>query len=64
MIWIGRVDDRKSIGEDLRLPAFSQFPSSSCIFLGRTDAESEAPVLWLPDANSQLTGKDPDTGKD
>ena len=32
------------------------------IFVGRTDAE--APVLWLPDAKSQLTGKDPDAGKD
>ena len=32
------------------------------IFIGRTDAE--APVLWLPDAKSQLTGKDPDAGKD
>ena len=32
------------------------------IFIGRTDAE--APKLWSPDANSQLTGKDPDAGKD
>ena len=32
------------------------------IFFGRTDAE--APVLWLPDANSQLIGKDFDAGKD
>ena len=34
------------------------------IFTGRTDAEAEAPVLWPPDAKSQLTGKDPDAGKD
>ena len=34
------------------------------IFIGRTDAETEAPVLWLPDAKSQLTGKDLDAGKD
>ena len=34
------------------------------IFLGRTDAEAEAPVLGPPDAKSQLTGKDPDAGKD
>ena len=27
-------------------------------------AEAEAPMLWPPDANSQLTGKDPDAGKD
>ena len=33
------------------------------IFTGRTDAEAEAPILWLPDAKSQLLGKDPDTGK-
>ena len=32
------------------------------IFIGRTDAE--APILWPPDAKSQLIGKDPDTGKD
>ena len=28
------------------------------IFIGRTDAEAEAPIYWLPDAKSQLTGKD------
>ena len=36
----------------------------SWVFIGRTDAEAEAPVLWLPDAKSQLIGKDPDAGKD
>ena len=35
-----------------------------CIFIGRTDAKAEAPLLWPPDENSQLTGKDPDAGKD
>ena len=35
--------------------------NQSWIFIGRTDAE--APVLWLPDAKSQLFGKDPDAGK-
>ena len=29
-----------------------------------TDAEAEAPILWPPDAKSQLIGKDPDAGKD
>ena len=33
-------------------------------FIGRTDAKAEAPILWLPDAKSQLIGKDPDAGKD
>ena len=34
------------------------------IFIGSTDAEAEAPVLWSPDVKSQLIGKDPDAGKD
>ena len=34
------------------------------ILIGQTDVEAEAPILWLPDAKSQLTGKDPDAGKD
>ena len=34
------------------------------IFIGRTDAEAEAPILWLPDVKSQLIGKDPNAGKD
>ena len=36
----------------------------SWIFIGRTDAETETPVLWPPDVKSWLTGKDPDAGKD
>ena len=38
--------------------------NQSWIFIGRTDAETEAPILWPPDEKSQLTGKDPDAGKD
>ena len=33
-------------------------------FIGRTDDEAEAPVLWPPDTKNQLIGKDPDAGKD
>ena len=36
----------------------------SWIFIGRTDAEVEAPILWPPDVKSQLIGKYPDAGKD
>ena len=36
----------------------------SWVFIGRTDAEAEAPVLWPPDGKNGLTGKDPDAGKD
>ena len=34
------------------------------IFIGRTNAEAAAPILWLPDLKSLLIGKDPDAGKD
>ena len=34
------------------------------ILVGRTGAKAEAPVFWLPDAKSQLIGKDPDAEKD
>ena len=38
--------------------------NQSWIFTGRTDAEAEVPILWLPDTESQLIRKDPDAGKD
>ena len=34
------------------------------IFIGRTDTEVEAPILWLPDVRNWLIWKDPDAGKD
>ena len=37
--------------------------NQSWIFIGRTDAEAEAPIIWPPDAKSRLIGKDPDAGK-
>ena len=33
------------------------------IFIGKTDAEAEALILWPPDVKSQIIGKDPDAGK-
>ena len=36
----------------------------SSVFIGRTDAKAETPILWPPHAKSRLTGKDPDAGKD
>ena len=38
--------------------------NQSWIFIGRTDAEAETPILWLPDAKSWFIWKDPDAGKD
>ena len=38
--------------------------AQSWVFIGRTDAEAETPVLWPPDVKSWLIGKDPDAGRD
>ena len=37
---------------------------SQSMFIERTDAEAEVPILWPPDSKSRLIGKDPDVGKD
>ena len=34
------------------------------MFIGRTDAKPKAPILWPPDAKSQIIGKEADAGKD
>ena len=38
--------------------------NQSWIFIGRTDAEAESPILWPPNVKNWLIGKDPDAGKD
>ena len=38
--------------------------NQSWVFIGRTDAEAETPILWAPNAKSWLIWKDPDTQKD
>ena len=38
--------------------------NQSWIFIGRTNAEAETPILWPPDAKNWLIGNDPDAGKD
>ena len=38
--------------------------NQSWIFISRTDAKAETPILWPPDVKSQLIGKDSDAGKD
>ena len=46
------------------LKSVSPKGNQPCIFIERTDAEAEVPILWPPDGASQHTGKDPDAGKD
>ena len=38
--------------------------NQSWIFIGRTDAKAETPILWPPDMKNWLIGKDPDAGRD
>ena len=38
--------------------------NQSWIFIGKTDAKAETPILWPPDVKNWLIGKDPDAGKD
>ena len=38
--------------------------AQSWVFIGRTDAEAESPILWPPHVKSWLIGKDPDAGRD
>ena len=38
--------------------------NQSRVFIGKTDAEAETPILWPPDAKNLFIGKDPDAGRD
>ena len=49
---------------DCKIKPVSPKGNHPWIFIGRTDAEPETPILWPPDAKSWLTGKDTDAGKD
>ena len=56
-------DSWESPGEQGNKPV-SPKGNQPWIFIGRTDAEAEAPIVWPPDVKGQLIGKDPDAGKD
>ena len=56
-MWCGE-DSWESLGEQ------GDQTSQSWIFIERTNDETEALILWPTDAKSQLTGKDPEAGKD
>ena len=45
-------------------PVHPKLGDQFCVFIGRTDAKAETPVLWPPHAKSWLTGKDHDAGRD
>ena len=47
-----------------RDPTSPSLGNRSWIFMGRTDAEAETPIIWRPDVKNWLIGKDPEAGKD
>ena len=53
-----------AVREVIQLYLYIYICYQSWIFIGRTDAEAETPILWWPDAKNWLIGKDPDAGKD
>ena len=48
---------------DFKIKPVNPKENQSWMFIGRTDAEAETPILRPPDAKNWLTGKDPDAGK-
>ena len=63
-IIIAILFQEKTLESPLDCKIKSVNPNQPWIFIWRTDAEAEAPILWPPDAKSLFTGKDPDAGKD
>ena len=59
----GGEDSWESFGQQGIKPVYPK-EAQPWIFIGRTDAEAEAPILWPPDGKSRLIGKAPDAGKD
>ena len=61
-LWCGRTLESPLDCKEIKpvSPKGNQF----WIFIGRTDAEAETPILWSPDVKNWLTGKDPDARKE
>ena len=63
-----KIDDfevlEKTLESPLQIKPVHPKGNQSWIFIRRTDAEAETPILWPPDAKKWLIGKDPDAGKD
>ena len=59
-----KIKTLESLSDSKEIKPVNPKGNQSWIFIGRTNAEAEAPIVWPPDAKSWLTGKDPDAGKD
>ena len=59
-----REDSYESHLDSKKIKPVHSKRNQSWIFIGRTDAEAETPILWLPDTKNWFNGKDLDAGKD
>ena len=60
----GVGEDSESLLDSKEIQLINAKGNQSWIFIGRTDAQAETPILWPPDVKNWLIGKDPDAGKD
>ena len=61
-LWCWRITLESSLDSKEIQPLHPKW-DQSWIFIGRTDAEAETPILWPPDVKNWVIGKDPDAGK-
>ena len=61
--WTVLLEETLESPSDCKIKPVNPKGNQSWIFIGRTDAEANTPILWPPDGKSWLTGKDPDAGK-
>ena len=62
--WFWTVVLEKILESPLEIQPVHTIRNQSWIFIGRTDAEAETPILWPPNVKNWLIVKDPDAGKD
>ena len=63
-LWCWRGPLRESLGlQGKKIQPVHPKGNQSWLFIGRTDAEAETPILWPPNVKNWLIGKDPDAGK-
>ena len=62
--WTAVLEKTLESSLDCKIQPVNPKRNKSRIFIGSTDAEGETPILWPPDVNNWLVGKDPDAGKD
>ena len=63
-VWTAVLENTLESPLDIKIKPVSLRGNHPWIFIERTEAEAEAPIIWPPDMKSRLIGKHPNTGKD